>query len=170
MIRLVFLGLIAAAYAVVCFVSPYSFWMLDEPHFAQLAYFPEGPDAMEIGTPLRRSGIEIPTNRPDLPPYNAGIKIGYSYRTFSALKLPLFVYADQGPVIYGETSTHTKLTPMDDASRALVTKKLGRDPLAGFGLPYLRSMWGLLFFAALAIWLFFQYRHEARRRAKSGIL
>jgi hypothetical protein len=170
MIRLVFLGLIAAAYAAVCFVSPRPFWMLDEPHIEQLAYFPEGADAQEIGTPLRESGIVIPTNRPDLPPYNAGIKIGYSYRTFSALKLPLFVYADQGQVIYAETTTQTKMTPMDDASRKLVTEKLGKDPLAGFGLPYLRSMWGLLFFAALILWLFFQYRHEARRREESGII
>ena len=174
MIRLVFLGLIAAAYAVVCFVSPHSFWMLDQPHTRELAAFPRGPEAYRISQPLKDSGMVVPVKRLDQPYYPEGVKIGYSYRTFSALKLPLFIYTDQGPIIYTESRDETRLTQLDDETRKFVTEKLGRDPFAGFGLPYLANMWGLGFVAALAIWLFFQYRYErirdAKRREEEGLI
>jgi hypothetical protein len=170
MIRLVFLGLMTAAYAVVCFVSPHPFWMLDTPHIEQLASFPRGEDAWQISQPLNTSGTIIPVKRLDQPFYPEGVRIGYAYRTFSALKLPFVVYSDPGPVIYTESSSETRLTPLDEETHKYVTQKLGHDPLAGHGLPYLQYLWGWLFVVALLIWLFFQYRYEARKREESGLL
>lgn len=170
MIRLVFLGLIAAAYAAVCFLSPYPFWMLDTPHIEQLASFPKGPDAFQISKPLSVSGMVIPVKRLDQPYTPEGVRIGYAYRTFSAMKLPFLVYSDPGPVIYTESMHETRLTPLDDETRKYAAEKLGHDPLQGFDLPYRTYLWGWAFVVALLVWLFFQYRYEARKRAESGVL
>lgn len=170
MIRLVFLGLIAAAYAVACFVSPHPFWMLDTPHIEKLASFPRGPEAYQISKPLNESGMVIPVKRLDQPYYPDGVRIGYAYRTFSALKLPFAIYSDPGLVIYTESQSETRMTALDDYTRKFVTQKLGHDPMDGFKMPWLSYLWGWLFAAALLIWLFFQYRYEARKRAESDIL
>lgn len=174
MIRLICLGLIAAAYAVVCFVSPHSFWMLNTPHTVQMASFPRGPEAYQILKPLNESGMVIPVKRLDQPYYPDGVRIGYVYRTFSALKLPLAIYSDPGPVIYTESRDETRMTPLDDATRKYVTEKLGHDPMQGFELPYRDYLWGWAFVIAIAVWLFFQFRYErireARRREEEGLI
>lgn len=164
MIRLIALGLIAAAYVVTCFVSPYGFWMKDAPVVAKVADLPDSAIPRDIDSQLRFRAIQVPVKRPDLPVSASRAALGWSYRNFEALKLPFYTYPDHGYVMYAESQKFLQIIPLDDEALANLNAAAGRDLTAGFAFQGWRYVWGWLFVLALVIWLGFQFRHEAVMR------
>jgi hypothetical protein len=166
MIRLIALGLIVAAYAATCFVSPYGFWMKDSPRVAVVAELPDSAIPPDIDQQLRFQAIQVPADRPDLPFSASRVQLGWSYRIFEALKLPFHTYTDYGYVLYAESRNVLQIIPLDDAALARLNAAAGRDLTAGYAFPGWHYLWGWLFVAALAVWLAFQFRHEAVMRKR----
>lgn len=160
MIRLIFLGLIVAAYAAVCVVSPHGFWMSNIPRVEKIADIPEAALPEDADKRVRFGSLQIPTRRPDLTSTPSKIMLGYSYRNFETLKLPFAAYEDQGVVMYAESRKLLLVVPLDKEEQAALVKALGHDPIASYKFPWWKFTWGWPFAAALGIWLIFQYRHE----------
>lgn len=164
MIRLIALGLIAAAYAVACFVSPYGFWMRDAPAVEFVAEVPDGAIPPDISYQLELKAIQYPIARPDLPLSASRVRLGYAFRTFEALKLPFSAHGSKGYVLYAESRKLLQVIPLDDEKLANLTGIAGRDLTEGFSLPWWKYAWGWLFVLALLIYLPFQFAHDARVR------
>lgn len=164
MIRLIVLGLIAAAYAAACFVSPYGFWMRDAPAVAQVADLPDSAIPPYITYKLRVDAIQYRIDRPDLPLEASRVRLGYAFRTFEALKLPFAAYGESGYVLYAESRKLLQVIPLDDEKLANLNAAAGRDLTAGYKLPWWNYVWGWLFVLAIAAYLPFQFAHDARMR------
>ena len=164
MIRLIALGLILAAYAVTCFISPYGFWMKDAPAVAKVAELPDAAIPGNIDYLIRFKATQIAIDRPDLPFAPTRVALGRQFRTFEALKLPFAAYGDTGYVLYAESRKRLMIIPVDDARLAELNGSAGRDLTAGFKLPWWKYVWGWGFALAMAIWLVFQFAHEAKMR------
>ncbi|MES2442902.1 MAG: hypothetical protein V4574_08735 [Pseudomonadota bacterium] len=168
MIRLIFLGLIAAAYAVVCMVSPHGYWLTDLPRVAKVADLPPAAIPADFAMRLRKTGLSVPVERSDLPYEASPVRVGFSFRNFEGLKLPFVTYNDMGFVLYAESRRVTQIVPLDDAGKAALAAAAGRDLTQGYRFPWWQYSWGWLFVAALAVWLVFQFAHEARVRKAEG--
>ena len=164
MIRLIALGVIVAAYVATCFVTPFGFWMRDAPAVAKVADVPDGAIPPDITSQLRLKAIQYPIDRPDLPFEPSRVSLGYSFRTFSALGLPFSSYGGKGYVLYAESRKLLQVIPLDDEKLANLNAIAGRDLTRGYKLPWWNYMWGWSFVALLAIWLVFQFAHEARMK------
>jgi hypothetical protein len=164
MIRLIALGLIAAAYIATCFVSPYGFWMKDAPAVAKVADLPDAAIPPDIDRQLNFKAIQIEISRPDLPYQPSRIALGRRFRTFEALALPFSYYGEDGYVLYAVSRKRLQIIPLDDAQLANLNAIAGRDLTQGFKLHWWNYMWGWLFAIALGIWLVFQFAHEAKMR------
>lgn len=158
MIRLIFLGLIVAAYAAACVVSPHGFWMSNIPRVEKIADIPPSLLPEDADQRVRFGSIQIATRRPDLPSSPSKTMLGYSYRNFEVLKLPFAAYEDQGVVMYAESRKLLLVVPLDDAEKAALEK--GGIKVGGYHFAWWKFAWGWLFAAALGVWLIFQYRHE----------
>ena len=162
MIRLIALGLIVAAYVGVCFVSPFGFWMRDAPAVSMVAEVPDGAIPPDISRQLELKAIQYAIDRPDLPVQASRVRLGYAFRSFEALKLPFSAYGGRGYVLYAESRKLLQVIPLDDAKLANLNAIAGRDLTAGYKLPWWNYVWGWIFVALIAIWLVFQFAHEAR--------
>lgn len=160
MIRMIALGLIVAAYAVTCVVSPYGFWMKDSPKVEAVAELPDAAIPGDIRWRFDK-GLQVRIDRPDLPLAASRAKLGWAYRNFELLKLPFYPYAGQGWVLYSESRNYLQMIPLDDAAVANLNAVAGRDLTAGFTFQSWRYLWGWVFVALFAVWLVFQFRHEA---------
>ena len=164
MIRLSALGLILLAYIGACFVTPFGFWMRDAPAVDLVAEVPDGAIPVDISRKLEIDAIQYKIERPDLPLHASRVRLGYGFRTFSVLGLPFSAHARRGFVMYAESRKLLQVIPLDDEKLANLNAIAGRDLTAGYKLPWWSYVWGWLFVAALAIWLVFQFAHEARMR------
>lgn len=165
MIRMIALGLIAAAYAVTCFVSPFGFWMKDSTAVVKVADLPDAAIPPDIHRQLEVKALQVVVDRPDLPFEPSRVALGKQFRTFEALKLPLAAYrVEPGYVLYAISRKRLQIIPLDDARLANINGLAGRDLTAGYKLPWWRYVWGWLFAVALGIWLIFQFAHEAKMR------
>jgi hypothetical protein len=164
MIRLIALAVIAAAYFATCFLSPYGFWMKDAPAVAKVADLPDAAIPGDIDYQIRFKAVQIEISRPDLPFAPSRVALGRQFRTFEALKLPFAAYSDSGYVLYAESRKRLQIIPLDDAQLAAVNAAAGRDLTAGYKLPWWNYVWGWGFALVMAIWLVFQFAHEAKMR------
>ena len=168
MIRLIALGLIVAAYAAVCFVSPYGFWMRDAPAVAMVAEVPDGAIPPDIAYQLEVKAIQYRIDRPDLPVQASRVRLGYAFRTFEALKLPFWAYGEKGYVLYADSRKFLQVIPLDDQKLANLNAVAGRDLTAGYKLPWWNYVWGWIFVILIAAYLPFQFAHDARMRRQEN--
>lgn len=167
MIRMIALAMIVAAYAVTCFLSPYGFWMKDSPHVLAVAELPDAAIPPDIRWQFDKKGLQVRINRQDLPLAASRTRLGWAYRNFEALKLPFYPYRGKGWVLYAESRNYLQMIPLDDAAVANLNAVAGRDLTAGFVFQRWRYLWGWIFVALLAVWLVFQFRHEAAVRKRT---
>ena len=159
------LGLIAAAYLVTAFVSPFGFWMKDSTAVAKVADLPDAAIPPDVRYQLEVKALQVVVDRSDLPFEPSRLALGKQFRTFEVLALPLAAYREEpGYVLYAISRKRLQIIPLDDAKLANVNALAGRDLTAGYKLPWWNYVWGWLFAVALGIWLVFQFAHEAKMR------
>ena len=100
-----------------------------------------------------------PREGPNSPPM-----LGYSYREVALIGLPFLAYPDMGFVLFDETPTGLRAYPIDAAYLRLLESEAGVPLARDYGFPYYRFLWGWLFIAAIAAWVFLQRRAKARGR------
>lgn len=165
MIRMIALGLIVAAYAVTCFLSPYGFWMKDSPRVERVAELPDAAIPPDIRWRFDK-GLQVAVNRPDLPLQASRPRLGWAYRNFEALKLPFWNYSGSGYALYSESRKYLQIIPLDDAALARLNAAAGRDLTTGYSFRGWKYLWGWVFVLAFAVWLSFQFRHDAAMRKR----
>jgi hypothetical protein len=146
------------------------------PRIRQIAVLP----ATEKLEPLRRytemgSGL-LPYNaREQLdrtpPSWDAPrpLKVGYSYREVSFLRLPFAAYTEYGIVTFVDTVGGYKICLLTPGQVEALNEAAGRD-FSGIGLQPWRHVWGWLFVLGIAGLGFLHMRRLAGWREAHGII
>ena len=98
------------------------------------------------------------------------IKLGWSYREFSLLRMPFWASKELGFVTYIETPEGLRFSVMVPEQLALLEQLTGETYSKRYSFPWHSHLWGWLFVLAFLTWLALNRRAEAKWRAESGII
>jgi hypothetical protein len=100
---------------------------------------------------------------------NEPLRLGWSYREVSFLRMPFFAYEEFGLVTYFDRLGGYHIALLPPAQVELLGELAGKD----YGeerFPFYFYLWGWLFPAAALGLVLLYLRHEARRRAEQGLI
>jgi hypothetical protein len=160
---LVAIGLAAAA---ILLLSSRPIGLTDAMRFDEIMTLPD-TDRLE---PVRRyamigSGIIPYMPGEAAPPYRARppIKVGWTYREISALRMPFYARPQFGPVTFVDLPEGRQFAELGPEQVALLEELAGQPVASGYGFPWYAHLWGWLVVLVLIGWTLLR-RREARIR------
>lgn len=168
MVRHFVLALIILAYGAVVVQSPLPWNARSMPAIAPVTTLPQD-DLGELAD-LLDHGIVL--NHPLDPALSADapITLGFSYRQFSVIKLPILAYRELGLSLIRDTPVGLNMVPLNDEELAELSRKTGVQIPSQYSFPAWHYMWGWLFAVALLGWYLLQRRAEIARRDALGLI
>lgn len=171
-----FLGVIALMILVTNAVASRSILLNNVPDVAHLADLP--PKALEIAKQRTDYyGVFMPTSRLR-PALAAGVlsaddwdtpRLGYSVRQITFLGLPMAAYKEAGEVLYRRKADGFHIYGVDVDGVAGLEKVSGETIAVGI-FPFWLYYWGWLAVIFTALFAWFEWRRQVRRREILGLL
>lgn len=98
--------------------------------------------------------------------------VGYSMREWGIFGMPMLAVKELGLVAYVERNDRegSWQVPLEGEGAALLEKQIGHKPGQGFIYPYWVHVWGWLFLAGAALYLWLRFREIRARRAAEGLI
>jgi hypothetical protein len=159
----IFLTLLAAAVAVALIVSERPWNMTSAPRLAEVAVLPDTPAFAdvrrytEIGSGmLPYAGGAAPPSGQARPP----LRLGWTYREVSALRLPFWASDEYGFVTYLEQPAGIQFGMLSRSHIAMIEQRLGRRVAQDYRFPWYLHLWGWLPLVGLVVWTWL-WRREA---------
>lgn len=170
------LGLLAAAYAVTFFLSEREWGLTNIPRVEEVDTLPE-TDRLAAVRRYTQIGSGL---LPYLPRERARraasvaeegqrLKVGFSYREISILRVPVWASEDNGLVTYLELPSWYQIALINEDQIRLLERISGRS-YAGYSFPRWKHMWGWLFLLGLLGWYLLHRRALAKWREETGII
>lgn len=131
-------------------------WVVeDAPHVALVADLPD--DAGFEGYSMDRGTVPL--------------DLGWSYREVSGLWMPFWAYKDQGLVLFSRAPDGSyMLAPVTPDELDKVKQVTGRDYAREYSFPLTQHLWGWLPMLALAGFILWLRRREAKQREALGVM
>lgn len=131
-------------------------WVMENrPHVALVADLPD--DAGFEGYSVDRGSVKL--------------DLGWSYREVSALWMPFWAYEDQGLVLFSQNPDGSyMLAPVTPEELDKVRQVTGHDPVQAYSFALASHLWGWLPMLALAGFIVWLRRREARQREALGVI
>ncbi|HEX8366868.1 MAG TPA: hypothetical protein VF603_16430 [Allosphingosinicella sp.] len=170
------LGLLAAAFALAFFLSEREWGLTSMPRVEAIDTLPATPELAavrrytEIGSGLlpylpRERARKAAALRVERQP----LRVGFSYREISILRLPIWAAEDNGLVTYIELPSWYQIALINDDQVRLLERISGRS-YSGYSFPRWKHMWGWLFLLGLIGWYLLHRRAVAKWREETGII
>ena len=170
-------GILAIAMAGAMFVSKRPFLPQDRPRIETIAVLPDDAKMAEV----RRyteigSGILPYTEREQAKrqmlgwPDHQPLKLGYSYREVSFLRMPFWAYQEYGLVTFIETPAGFQLALLSPAQVAMIEEWGGKSYSSGYSWRLARHLWGWLFLIGFVGTAILYLREHAKWRREQGII
>jgi hypothetical protein len=170
------LGLLAAAFAVTFFLSEREWGLTNMPRVAEVDTLPETPRLAAVRRYTQiGSGLlpYLPRERArraaSVAEEGQRLKVGFSYREISILRMPIWASEDNGLVTYLELPSWYQIALINEDQVRLLERITGRS-YSGYSFPRWRHMWGWLFLLGLIGWYLLHRRALARWREETGII
>ena len=175
MIPRLFLALLALCAGLVLFVSERPWSATSMPRIDEVAVIPDGPKTASVREYTEYGSGVLPYMPREAPPApgpdsERPIKLGWSYREFSVLRMPFQASKELGFVTYIETPEGRRFSVMVPEQLELLEQLAGRKISARYSFPWHRHLWGWAFVLAFLVWLFLNRRAEAKWREESGVI
>ena len=159
-----FLGLLAAAVAVALYFSDRPWNMTSAPQIDEVAVLPDTPEFADVrryteigsGELPYRPGREGPAAGPRPP-----LKLGWTYRELSALRMPFWASDEFGFVTYLDGQRSRKFGILSPSHIGMIEQRLGRRFSEWYRFPWYLHLWGWLPLAGLIVWTL-MWRREAK--------
>ncbi|MEA3015370.1 MAG: hypothetical protein QOI38_92 [Sphingomonadales bacterium] len=170
------LGLLAAAFAVTFFLSEREWGLTSMPRVEAIDTLPDTPELAavrrytQIGSgllpylPRERAGKAASVARAGQP-----LRVGFSYREVSILRLPIWASEDNGLVTYLELPAWYQIALINPDQVRLLERISGRS-YSDYSFPVWKHMWGWLFLLGLIGWYLLHRRALAKWREETGII
>ena len=170
------LGLMVLVFAAVFILSGRPFFPANTPRVHEIALLPEGQTMAEIRAYGGYGSALLPYNAKEQAQRapreydyegRAPVRIGWSFREVSFLKLPLWAYKEHGVVVFADTPAGFRITLLQDDQFDRLKAQVGQDYRRS-AFPYWRFMWGWLVVAGFIAIPLLQLREHARWREAEG--
>jgi hypothetical protein len=141
----------------------------DTPKMADVRDYTEMGSAFLPHTEKEKARRQAEQRRQPYDYEKEPLRLGWSYREVSFLRMPFFAYEEFGLVTYFDRPGGYHIALLPPAQVELLGELTGKD-YRGSRFPFYLYLWGWLFpIAAIAlVWLYL--RQEAKRREEQGII
>jgi hypothetical protein len=170
------LGLLAAAFAITFFLSEREWGLTSMPRVEAVDTLPDTPELAAVRHYTQiGSGLlpYLPRERArhaaSLAQEGQRLKVGFSYREVSILRVPIWASEDNGLVTYFELPSWYQIALINADQVRLLERISGRS-YSGYSFPRWKHMWGWLFLLGLIGWYLLHRRALARWREETGII
>ena len=159
----IFLGVLAVAIAAAFYLSDRPWNMASTPRIDEVAVLPDTPELADV-----RRYTEIGSG---MLPYEGGwtlratparppLKLGWTYRETSALRMPFWAAGEFGFVTYLEQPSGIEFGILSPSQVAMLEQRLGRRFTEDYSFPWYLHLWGWLPLIGLIVWTLL-WRREA---------
>ena len=155
------LGIVVVATAVMVFLSDRPWNMTSVPRIAEVAVLPDTPAFADVrrytesgSGILPYVGREPPRASQAEPP----LKLGWTYREISGLRLPFWASDEFGFVTYIEQPRGLQFGVLSPAQIGEIEQRLGHRFTADYRFPWYLHLWGWLPFIGLIVWTWLWHR------------
>ena len=157
----IFLGLLAVALAIALFLSGRPWNMTSAPRIAEVAVLPDTPGLADVRRYTEIGSGMIPyeggwTTR--AAPIRPSLKLGWTYREISALRMPFWVRDEFGFVTYLEQPSGIEFGILSAAQIGMLEQRLGRRFSQDYSFPWYLHLWGWLPLIGLMAWTVLWHR------------
>jgi len=170
-------GVLVVVMAAAMFLSDRAFLPHNMPRIETITTLPDSPKTKdvrwytEIGSGILPYTARERTKRAAAPPLQRQpLKLGYSYREVSFLRMPFWAYEEYGLVTFLDTAAGYQLALLSPAQLKLIEEASGRHFSKDDPLRWLRHLWGWLFVAGFLAAAGLYLREHARWRQEQGII
>lgn len=166
MIRHLLLVAVGAGIVAALLLGDRNWGLTNRPGVDLVAELSGKVDEAKLNHLLTDGVVIVPTPGDPLEGPNSSPMLGYSYREIALIGLPFLAYPDLGMVLFDETPTGLRAYPIEAAYLEALEAEAGVPLARDYSFPYYRFLWGWLFVAVLAAWVFLQRRARARGRVE----
>ena len=158
-----FLGLLAAAVAVALYFSDRPWNLTSAPRIAEVAVLPDTAEFADVRRYTEIGSGVLPydqawsrTSAPVRPP----LKLGWTYREMSAMRMPFWASDEFGFVTYLERPWGREFGILSPSHIGMIEQRLGRRFSEEYSFPWYLHLWGWLPLIGLIVWSLL-WRREA---------
>ena len=165
MISRIVLAIVVVATAVMVFLSDRPWNMTSAPRIAEVAVLPDTPAFADVRRYTRIGSGLFPYARPEPPRASRAepvLKLGWTYREISGLRLPFWVSDELGFVTYFERPHGLQFGVLSAAQIGEIEWRLGRRVSEDYRFPWYLHLWGWLPFLGLIVWTWLWHREADR--------
>lgn len=159
----IFLGVLIVAVGLAVYFSDRPWDMTSAPRIAQVAVLPDSPALADVRRYTEIGSGVLPYNEGRAPPASRGrppLKLGWTYREVSALRMPFWASDEFGFVTYLEQPWGVEFGILSPSQIQMLEQRLGRRFSEDFSFPWYLHLWGWLPLIGLIAWSLL-WRREA---------
>lgn len=162
MIARIFLAVLVVAVAAVLFLSDRPWHLSSTPRVDEVALVPDTSGLADVRRYTEVGLAQLPYMARQARPGTARppLKLGWSYRELSLLRMPFWASNEVGYVTYLEFPDHIRIAMLSPAQISRLEQQTGHRFTQDYSFPWHRHLWGWLLFVGLIIWTLL-WRREA---------
>ena len=163
MISRIFLAALVLAVASVLFLSDRPWHLTSTPRVDEVAVLPDSAEFADVRRYTEIGSAQLPYMSRQARPAAPGrpvLKLGWSYRELSLLRMPFWASDEAGYVTYLEFPEHIRIALLSPSQISMLERQTGRRFTGDYSFPWHQHLWGWLLFVGLVVWTLL-WRREA---------
>ena len=158
----IFLGVLVVAVGIALYLSDRPWNLPSAPRIAEVAVLPDTPAFADVRRYTEIGSGVLPYGEGGAPPAQARppLRLGWTYREMSALRMPFWASDEFGFVTYLEQPWGREFGILSPAQIGMLEQRLGRRFSEEYSFPWYLHLWGWLPLIGLIAWSLL-WRREA---------